>query len=64
MCSCCGRCGRVETGRRLLVTSVAPSVDLVLVQGASPGSGLQTNIIPEPARVPDLANLQVPSARQ
>jgi hypothetical protein len=62
MCSGCGRCGKVETGHHSVVTSVAPSVDLVQV--ASPRSGLQTNIIPEPARVPDLVNLQVPSACQ
>ena len=62
MCSGCGRCGKVETGHHSVVPSAAPSVDLVQV--ASPGSGLQTNIIPAPARVPDLVNLQVPSARQ
>jgi len=51
MCSGCGRCGKVETSHSSVVTSVAPSVGLVQV--ASVGSRLQTNIIPAPVRVPD-----------
>jgi len=61
MCSGCGRCGKVEAGHHPVVTSVAPSVDLIQV--TSPGIGLQTSIIPTPARVPDLVNLQLPSVR-
>ena len=38
MCSGCGRCGKVETGHHAVVTSVAPSVDLVQVASQEAGT--------------------------
>ena len=60
MCSGCGRCGKVGIGGHSVVTSGAPSLDFVQVASAG---GLQTNIIPAPAVVPDPVTVQVPSAR-
>jgi hypothetical protein len=59
MCSGCGRCGEVESGCDSSARSLAPSFDLE-VPGS--GSGLQTNVIPEPAVVTELVNLGFPSA--
>jgi len=61
MCSGCGRCGKVGTDHHSVLTSLG-SIDFVQI--ASPGSGLQMNIVPAPGAGSDLVNLRVPSAQQ